>query len=184
MPVDFQCVAGGRDVLSVCWQQSPFPLQEDLSISIWFGSTVWEIRSSQGEFNAFFPSKAWGCILGSGCQWQGWHQILKPSRQSGLGRGCALSAAQTRSLSLEGCPCARSCEFGVFQVAVFSLHQMNPSAEKHVSLLSFAKRCICWCQLPGKTHRNLLSLSICGLWPLLVVRHPKETRSDLRLFFC
>lgn len=108
--------------------------------------------------------------------------MLKPTCELGLGRGCAPTAAWTRSRSPKGGPCARSHVFGVFQVAAFSLRRMYASAVKRVSLFCFLKRCICWCQLPGRTHRNLLSFSVCGLCPLLVVRHPKEIRSDLRLF--
>lgn len=53
------------------------------------------------------------------------------------------SAAQTRLLSLKRGPCACSHEFGVFQVAMFSLCRMNPSTVTHASLFSFLRRCIC-----------------------------------------
>lgn len=172
VPVNVHCVALWYGLCCLHANSSlRFPCRRT---STWSGSTTRDLRSSQDEFDGFLPIRS--IRLCSGVRMSvthRWHGALKPACESGLGRGCALFAAQTLSLSLKGGPPARSHAVGVFQVA--AVHRMCARAAKHVSLLCFLERCICWCQLPGKARRNPLRVGICGLCPLLVLRKLKVT---------
>lgn len=104
--------------------------------STWSGSTMWDLPSSQDEFDGFLPIRSMRPCSGVRMSvTYRWHGALKPACESGLGRGCAPFAAQTLSLSQKGGPPARSHAVGVFQVA--AVHRMCASAAKHVSLLCF-----------------------------------------------